>query len=64
VQLSGRELEVLKWAAEGKSMQDTAQILSISEHSVRTYLQNCQRKLKGANKLHTVVQALRIGVIR
>lgn len=64
VQLSSRELEVLKWAAEGKSMQDTAQILGVSDHTVRTYLQNCQRKLRGANKLHTVVQALRIGVIR
>ena len=64
ISLSERETEVLKWAAEGKSMQDTADILKISQHSVRTYLQNCQRKLSGANKLHTVVLAIRAGIIK
>lgn len=61
--LSMREFEVLKWAAEGKSVWETAQILSISDHSVKSYLQNCQRKLQCSNKLHTVVTAVRQGLI-
>ncbi|MGJ8529617.1 helix-turn-helix transcriptional regulator [Maritalea sp.] len=63
VQLSNREIEVLQWAAEGKSVWETAQILGISDHSVKTYLQNCQRKLRGVNKLHAVVTAMRLGAI-
>lgn len=61
--LSPRESEVLKWAAEGKSVWETAQILSISDHSVKSYLQNGQRKLQCSNKLHTVVTAVRMGLI-
>ncbi len=61
--LSMREHEVLKWAAEGKSVWETAQILSISDHSVKSYLQNSQRKLQCSNKLHTVVTAVRQGLI-
>jgi len=61
--LSSRESEVLKWAAEGKSVWETAQILGISDHSVKAYLQNGQRKLKCCNKLHTVVTAVRLGII-
>ncbi len=63
VNLSNREVEVLRWAAEGKSVWETAQILGISDHSVKTYLQKCQRKLKGVNKLHAVVTAMRLGAI-
>ncbi|MFT6657755.1 helix-turn-helix transcriptional regulator [Maritalea sp.] len=62
-QLSPREIEVLKWAAEGKSVWETAQILTISYHSVKSYLQNGQRKLQCTNKLHTVVTAVRRGII-
>jgi len=61
--LSPRESEVLKWAAEGKSVWETAQILSISYHSVKSYLQNAQQKLQCSNKLHTVVTALKHSLI-
>jgi len=63
IKLSPRESEVLKWAAEGKSVWETAQILCISDHSIKSYLQNAQRKLMCCNKLHTVVTALRMGII-
>ncbi|WP_299346904.1 LuxR family transcriptional regulator [uncultured Maritalea sp.] len=61
--LSPRESEALKWAAEGKSVWETSRILGISDHSVKSYLQNAQRKLACCNKLHTVVTAVRLGII-
>lgn len=45
VALSPRELQCLKWAAQGKSAWETGQILGISRHTVAFHLDNAKRKL-------------------
>lgn len=53
--LSEREKECLKWAADGKTIGETATILTISSSSVRIYLDAARRKLDS----HTKSQASR-----
>lgn len=45
VALSPRELECLRWAAQGKSAWETGRILSISRHTVAFHLDNAKAKL-------------------
>src|SRR5262249_19773982 len=44
--LSGRELEVLRLVASGKSNREIASVLVISEHTVARHLQNIYAKLR------------------
>lgn len=62
-QLSSREQEVLRWATAGKSNWEVAQILNISERTVKFHLRNIYRKLEVNNRSHAVVEALRLGVV-
>lgn len=61
--LSPRESECLKWAATGKTIEDTATILSLSERVVRGYLDSARRKLDCVTKTQTAVRALLLGLI-
>jgi len=54
VPLSPRELECLEWASQGKSAWEIGRILSISRHTVGTYLENAKTKLG----VRTIVQAV------
>jgi LuxR family transcriptional activator of conjugal transfer of Ti plasmids len=45
VSLSPREIECLKWAAQGKSAWETGRILGISRHTVAFHLDNAKTKL-------------------
>jgi LuxR family transcriptional activator of conjugal transfer of Ti plasmids len=54
VSLSPREAECLEWASQGKSAWEIATILSISRHTVVTYLENAKAKLG----VRTIVQAV------
>jgi LuxR family transcriptional activator of conjugal transfer of Ti plasmids len=54
VPLSPRELECLEWASKGKSAWEIGRILSISRHTVGTYLENAKMKLG----VRTTVQAV------
>ncbi|MDH4227150.1 MAG: autoinducer binding domain-containing protein [Deltaproteobacteria bacterium] len=56
--LTGRELEVLKWAREGKSNWEIGGILKISERTVKFHLQNVADKLDAVNKAHAVAIAM------
>jgi len=62
-ELSAREQEVLQWATVGKSNWDVAQILNISERTVKFHLRNIYRKLEVNNRSHAVAEALRIGAV-
>ena len=61
--LSARELDVLGWAAEGKSCADTAIILNIQECTVVFHRRNAVRKLDVCNMVQAVAVAIRRGLI-
>jgi DNA-binding CsgD family transcriptional regulator len=61
--LSARELEVVRWTAEGKTSVEIAQILSLSDHTINAYMNNAMRKLDCVNRTHLVAKAMRLGVI-
>lgn len=63
IALSDRERAVLAWAARGKTMAETAAILSISVATVETHLRNAMAKLGTVNKTQAAVRALKLGLI-
>jgi LuxR family transcriptional regulator len=50
MKFSRRELEILKWTAEGKTSAEVAMILSISENTVNFHQKNMQRKFNCAKQ--------------
>ncbi|ODN72570.1 autoinducer binding domain-containing protein [Methylobrevis pamukkalensis] len=61
--LSPREIECLRWAADGKTSWEIAQILSISNHTADGYLTSATRKLRAVNRVQAVAEAFRHGLI-
>lgn len=62
--LSERELEVLRWAAQGKSMSAIATILDLSPDTVKTYAKRIYAKLDATDRVGAVVKALRLGLVK
>ena len=62
-ELSARERKVVELSATGKTANQIATILEISQRTVHAHLQNASEKLRAHNKTHTVVEALRYGQI-
>jgi len=63
MKFSKRELEILKWTAEGKTSAEIAIILSISENTVNFHQKNMQRKFNAPNKTQIACYAVAIGLI-
>jgi LuxR family transcriptional regulator, quorum-sensing system regulator SolR len=61
--LTDREIEVLKWTADGKTSSEISMILSISDHTVNFHVKNAISKLGVANKTAAVVQAAVLGML-
>ena len=61
--LSVRERKVVALSADGKTANDIAAALGISQRTVHAHLQNASEKLKARNKTQTVVEAIRYGQI-
>ncbi|MFT3803162.1 MAG: autoinducer binding domain-containing protein [Burkholderiaceae bacterium] len=61
--LTPREIEVLKWAADGKTNEDIAAILTISEDTVKFHARNFVSKLQATNRMHAVVRAVVLGLL-
>ena len=61
--LSIRELEALHWVANGKTSSEVASILSLSEHTVNTYINSAIRKLDCVNRIQLVAKAMRMHLI-
>lgn len=55
--LTKREVEVLKWAMEGKSAWAIGQILGLSEHGVSFHLRNAYGKLKASSRTQAILKA-------
>lgn len=62
-QLTGREIECLKWSAAGKTAWEISMILSISRRTVEQYLAGAARKLNAVSRVQSVAEALRRGII-
>ena len=61
--LTAREREVLRWSGDGKTAQDTAEILGISQATTRFHIQNAVRKLGASNTTAAVFRALALGLL-
>ena len=62
-EFSQRELEILKWTAEGKTAVEISLILSISEHTVNFHQKNMQKRFNVSNKTQIACYAAAIGLI-
>ena len=61
--LSSRELEVIKWTAEGKTSHEIGRILNLSDHTINAYLANAIRKMECVNRAQLVAKAIRLKLI-
>jgi two-component system, NarL family, response regulator LiaR len=64
VELTDRELEILKLIARGMSNQEIMAQLVISEHTVKGHVSNILSKLQLADRTQAAVFAWREGVVR
>jgi DNA-binding CsgD family transcriptional regulator len=62
-EFSVRELDVLSWAAEGKTDEEIGIILGIVTRTVRYYWANITGKLKVTGRTYAIVKALRLHLI-
>lgn len=61
--LSGRELECLRWTANGKTSAEIALILGLSEHTINHYLSSVCNKLGATNRTHAVAKGIRSNLL-
>jgi LuxR family quorum sensing-dependent transcriptional regulator len=61
--LTDRERDVLSWAARGKTVPETSDILSISEPTIQEYITKAMQKLNATNKTHAVAKCIHLGLI-
>ncbi|PHQ96570.1 MAG: LuxR family transcriptional regulator [Marinosulfonomonas sp.] len=61
--LSPRELSAMTFLAKGFSRAQAADELSISEHTLRVYIEAARHKLGALNTTHAVARALSSGII-
>lgn len=61
--LSPREIDTLTYLAMGYGRGQIADLLSISEHTLRAYIESARFKLGAANTTHAVARALGEGMI-
>jgi LuxR family quorum sensing-dependent transcriptional regulator len=64
LKLSPRELEVLRWCAEGKTSEKIANSLGISTHTVLTHIGGACRKLGTRSRTAAVAKAIHAGLIK
>lgn len=61
--LTERELEILRWSADGKSAAEISDILNISKNTVDFHIKNAVQKLQTSNKTAAVVRAVMMGLL-
>ncbi|MCX7567154.1 helix-turn-helix transcriptional regulator [Sulfitobacter sp. F26169L] len=62
--LAPRELDVLKWAAQGKTTWETAQLLDLSEATVAFYARRACARLGVKSKIHAVAVCISVGLFK
>lgn len=60
--LTAAELEILRWASEGKTVWEISQIRATSEATVKFHLRNIYGKLQVNNRVQAVNEAVRQGL--
>lgn len=61
--LTDRELECLRWVAQGKDAGAIATILAISPHTARDYLKSARFKLDCVSSAQAVSKAVKLGLL-
>jgi LuxR family transcriptional regulator, quorum-sensing system regulator SolR len=61
--LTERELEILRWTADGKTAVDVAELMHITERTVNFHINRCMDKLQVNNKLAATVRAALLGLL-
>ena len=61
--LSNRELEILKWARDGKTAWETGKIIGISEDGVKYHIRAILIKFDAPNKNQAILRALKFGIL-
>lgn len=61
--LSPREIDALTFIAMGYARAQVADMLSISEHTLRVYIESARHKLHAQNTTHAVAKAMNEGLI-
>ena len=62
--LSPQELQVLTLSAKGFSFEEIARMLSVSRHTVMTYVKRIYRKLQVHSKTEAIYEARKLGWVR
>ncbi len=60
--LTPAELEILRWASEGKTVWEISQIRATSEATVKFHLRNIYGKLQVTNRVQAMNEAARQGL--
>jgi DNA-binding CsgD family transcriptional regulator len=61
--LSTREIEVVRWTAQGKTSVEIGRILSLSDHTINAYMNNAMKKLDCVNRTQLVAKTIRLKLI-
>jgi DNA-binding CsgD family transcriptional regulator len=61
--LTEREVECLRWVAQGKDAGEIATILDISPHTARDYLKSARFKLDCVSSAQAVSKAVKLGLL-
>jgi DNA-binding CsgD family transcriptional regulator len=61
--LTEREVEILRWTADGKCTNDVALILGISGHTVNYHLKQISKKMNCSTKLQAATYAAAVNII-
>ena len=62
--LSGRDIEVLRWLADGRSTAQIAEILTVTGNTARTKIRRVQGKLDVSDRAAAVRAAQDLGVLQ
>ncbi len=61
--LTTSEINVIYWAAQGKTAEETSLLLGLTKHTLETYRKSAIRKLNANNLTHAVYLAQQHGII-
>ena len=61
--LTGREIECLKWASEGKTAEEIGIILSLSHWTVTFHLKKIYKKFGVYSKPAAILKATKLGLL-